>query len=194
MKQTVLPKNQQFLDSESLHRIGFTNYLINKMVAQNILKRLSKSMYENMQYEGDISDYAYLNVIAPKAVVCLMSAARYYNLTTYLPDTIDIAIENSMKISSLPEWPSFHVMYFSDERFKTGITTASDGYVEFRIYDKEKTVTDILSYRNKVGIEETKEILINFLHQPDRNINQLHRYASLLGVEKILRNYLEVLL
>ena len=33
----------------------------------------------------------------------MMSAARFYGLTTYLPDSVDIAIEHSMKISTYPE-------------------------------------------------------------------------------------------
>ena len=123
-----------------------------------------------------------------------MSAARFYNLTTFLPDGIDIAIERSMKISTIPDWPTFHVWYFSKKRYESGIITASDGTAEFLIYDKEKTVADILFYRNKIGIEETKEIITNYLSLPDRNLNQLHRYAEILGCNKILSTYLEVLL
>jgi hypothetical protein len=55
-------------------------------------------------------------------------------------------------------------------------------------------VIDILYYRNKVGIEETKEVLKKYLAQPDRNLIQLRRYADTLGCEKILGTYLEVLL
>ncbi len=51
-----------------------------------------------------------------------------------------------------------------------------------------------LQYRNKVGIEETKEVLKNYLTRPDRNLIQLRRYADALGSEKILSTYLEVLL
>ena len=58
----------------------------------------------------------------------------------------------------------------------------------------EKTVADILFYRNKVGIEETKEVLVNYLARKERNLNKLHRYAKELRCEKILSTYLEVLL
>ena len=61
------------------------------------------------------------------------------------------------------------------------------------IYDMEKTVVDIISYREKIGIEETKEVLINYLSKKDRNINKLMEYAKILGQEQILKTYLEVL-
>ena len=62
------------------------------------------------------------------------------------------------------------------------------------MYDVEKTVVDVLYYRNKIGIEETKEILKNYLNRNDRDLVRLHRYAQELGCGKILRTYLEVLL
>ena len=55
-------------------------------------------------------------------------------------------------------------------------------------------LVDILYYRNKVGIEETKEVLKNYLGREDRNLIKLHRYAEELGCSKILGTYLEVLL
>ena len=63
---------------------------------------------------------------------------------------------------------------------------------EFQIYDIEKTVVDIVFYREKVGIEETREILINYLKRKDRNLNQLLKYAELMKCDKVLRHYLEM--
>ena len=60
--------------------------------------------------------------------------------------------------------------------------------------DIEKTVVDVLYYRNKVGIEETREILRNYLSRKERDLVKLHRYADNLGCGKILSTYLEVLL
>ena len=99
-----------------------------------------------------------------------------------------------MKISTLPEWPRLHTWYFPEKRYETGLITEQDESGEYRIYNIEKTVADILYYRNKVGIEETREILKNYLARPDRNLVRLHRYANALGSGKILATYLEVLL
>ena len=63
---------------------------------------------------------------------------------------------------------------------------------EFHIYDIEKTVVDIVFYREKVGIEETREILINYLKRKDRNLNRLLKYAELMKCDKVLRHYLEM--
>ncbi|MCQ2432806.1 MAG: hypothetical protein MJ175_09415 [Clostridia bacterium] len=194
MKDFLLPESRQFLSAAELIEMGYSYYYINKMVSQGLLVKINKSIYENMMFKGEISDFSYLSAIMPNAVVCLMSAAHFYNLTTYLPDAVDIAIENNMKITTLPEWPEYRVYYFSKERYENGIITANDGAVDFRIYDIEKTVVDILGYRKKMGIEITKEILHSYLGRKGRNLNKLHRYAKKLGVEPILRTYLEVLI
>lgn len=83
--------------------------------------------------------------------------------------------------------------YFPENRYSAGITSSSDGACEIAIYDLEKTVVDILYYRNKVGIEETKEVLKNYLRREDRDLIKLHRYAEALGCKKILGTYMEVL-
>ena len=129
-----------------------------------------------------------------RQVVCLLSAAVYYNLSTYRPDVIDVAIPRKAKVSTLPDWPELNVCYFTDDRFSIGIETVEDGDNRFRIYDIEKTVVDIVFYREKIGIEETKEVLTTYLHRRDRNLNRLIRYAELLKCGDVMKKYLEMLI
>lgn len=124
---------------------------------------------------------------------CLMSAASYYNLTTYRTEAIDVAIQRKSKISTMPDWPTLSVYYYADDRFNIGIETVQNGKNLFKIYDIEKTVVDVVSFREKVGIEETKEVLINYLRRNDRNLNRLVRYAELLKCGDVMKTYLEVL-
>ena len=190
----TIPADRHFLPLSDLLAAGFSHYRINKLVSEGWLIKLNNKTYENTAYSGKTSDFEVVSAYAPKGVICMMTAARNYGLTTFLPDAVDIAIERNMKISTLPDWPSMNIWYFPEKRYSAGITSTSDAAGEYRIYDVEKTVIDILYYRNKVGIEETKEVLKKYLAQPDRNLIQLRRYADTLGCEKILGTYLEVLL
>lgn len=123
-----------------------------------------------------------------------MSAAAYYNLTTYRPDSVDVAIHRKGKISTMPDWPALSVYYYADDRFKVGVETVQEGKNQFKIYDIEKTVVDIVFFREKVGIEETKEIIVNYLRRKERNLNRLLRYAEMLKCGDVMKTYLEVLL
>ena len=193
MNSTLSP-SKRFYSFTELNEMGLSYYKINRLIRYGKLVKLANNVYENQNFNGDESDFSVVAAYAPKAVFCMMTAARYHGLTTFLPDVIDIAIERSMKVSTLPEWPDVKVWYFPAARFGSGVITISDETGTYRMYDVEKTVVDILYYRNKVGIEETKEVLKNYLGREDRNLIKLHRYAEELGCSKILGTYLEVLL
>ena len=154
---------------------------------------MNKKFYENVNFSGEESEFYYAYAFVPEGVVCLLSAAVYYNLSTYRPDVIDVAIPRKAKVSTLPDWPELNVCYFTDKRFDIGIETIEEGNNRFRIYNIEKTVVDIVFYREKIGMEEVKEVLVNYLHRSDRNLNRLVRYAEMLKCGEIMKTYLEVL-
>lgn len=187
--------NQKMIYStKKLIKMGFSYYKIQKMVKDGLLEKLNKSYYENLSFRGDYNDFIYSTAFIPRGVICLMSAASYYELTTVRPQIIDIAIYRKDKVSTFPDWPQINLYYFSEERYKLGVKEIDNGNDTYHIYDLEKTVIDIISYREKIGIEETKEILKNYLSTKGKNLNKLVYYADTLGQGVILRTYLEVLL
>ena len=195
MKEYSKVSNEQLIFSiQELKDKGLSYYKINQLVKQGILIKLNKNYYENTNFDGEESDFYYAYAYVPNGVICLLSAAVHYNLSTHRPDAIDIAIPRKARVSTLPEWPEFKIYYFTDERFSVGAEIIEVGKNKFRIYDVEKTVVDIVFYREKMGIEETKEVLSNYLHRKDRNLNKLIRYAEMLKCEDTINKYLEVLI
>ena len=77
---------------------------------------------------------------------------------------------------------------------ETGTRRITDGENAFHIFDIEKTVVDIVYYRNKIGVEETAEVLKNYLRREERQVERLYEYARKLRCEKTVRTYLEVLI
>ena len=192
-KQINIPEDQMIISLEELKKKGISYYKINQLVNQGILSKLNNKFYENLNYQGEESDFYYAYAYVPSGVICLLSAAVYYDLLNYRLDAVDVAIRRKAKVYALPDWPEINVCYFADGRFDIGIETVSNGKNQFRIYDIEKTVVDIVFYRVKFGIEETKEVLVNYLRRKDRNLNRLIRYAELLKCGEVIKNYLEVL-
>ncbi len=195
MKTNItLSRTKKIFHTKELMDYGFTYYKINKLLTDGSLIRLTKSFYENSNFNGEENDFFYVSAYAPVGIVCLLSAAVYYSLTTYRPDAIDVAIPKKKNITTLPDWPVLKLYYFEETRLNLGINKIRIGEDEFKIYDVEKTVIDIIYYRNKIGINETKEILVNYLQRANRNINQLIRYSKELRCYDILNTYLEVLI
>ena len=189
----ILPEDQKIFTMKELKSKGFSQYKVSKLVDEGKLIKLNKSYYENAEYRGEESDFYYAEAYAPKGVICLLSAAVYYHLTTFIPDAVDVAIPRKAKVSTMPDWPQMKVHHYTDDRHKLGVIMVKEGRNEFQIYDMEKTVVDIVFYREKVGVEETKEILVTYLQRKDRNLNRLLKYAELMKCDKVMRQYLEVL-
>ena len=168
MKEDSKVSNEQLIFSiQELKDKGLSYYKINQLVKQGILIKLNKKYYENTNFDGEESDFYYAYAYVPNGVICLLSAAVYYNLSTYRTDAIDIAIPRKTRVSTLPEWPELNIYYFTEERFSVGAEIIEVDNNKFRIYDIEKTVVDLVFYREKMGVEETKEVLSNYLHRKD---------------------------
>lgn len=193
-KVEAIPESKKFIKIAELKEMGYSYYKIGKLEECGELKRINRSTYENLSYRGKEDDFFSAEAYVPDGVICLMSAARYYGLTDFLPDAVDVAIARKKKVSTLPDWPQIRIYYFDPGRMDTGVQKIWEGENVFHIFDIEKTVVDIIYYRNKVGIEETSEILKKYLKRKDRQIDRLYEYAKKLRCEKTVRTYLEVLI
>ena len=131
-------ENQMIISGKELKEKGLTYYKINQLVKEGVLRKLNKRYYENMNYTGELTDFSYIPAYIPQGVICLMSAAVYYDLTNYMPHSVDVAIPRKSRVSTLPDWPSIDLYYYTDYRYNLGI----EEHNNIRIYDIEKTEAD----------------------------------------------------
>ncbi len=190
----IIAENKKFITTAELKDMGYSYYKMGQLEKNGLLHRVNRTTYENLSYKGDENDFFSAEAYVPNGVICLMSAARYYGLTNFLPDAVDVAIDRKKKVSTLPEWPELRIFYFNPARMDIGVTEVIEDGNKFHIFDIEKTVVDIIYFRNKIGIEETSEVLKNYLKRKDRQIDRLYTYARRLRCEKVTRTYLEVLI
>ena len=87
------------------------------------------------------------------------------------------------------------VYYIKPELFELGKTTLiTPAGNEVQAYDLERTICDVIRSRNKLGTETFLAALKMYAASPKKNLNKLNTYAKQMRVEKVLRQYLEVLL
>ena len=116
---TAILNDQKVFSMQELKDMGFSQYKVRKLIDAGKLIKLNKSYYENTDYTGEESDFYYAEAYAPNGVICLLSAAVYYNLTTYIPDAVDVAIPRKANVSTVPDRPQMNVYHFTDERKKS---------------------------------------------------------------------------
>ena len=61
-------------------------------------------------------------------------------------------------------------------------------------YNAERTICDMVRNRNNVDKQDLTEAIKGYVRRKERNIPLLLRYAKELRIEKIMRQYMEVLL
>jgi predicted transcriptional regulator of viral defense system len=128
----------------------------------------------------------------PDGVICLASALAFYDLTTFNPSEIYVAIPNAGKAPKI-DFPPLRVFYFRERFYKPGIERIEVPNCTLKIYNKEKTICDMFRYRNKYGEDLAFEGLKNYLSRKEANANKLRKYAEICQVKTILMPYLKAL-
>lgn len=62
------------------------------------------------------------------------------------------------------------------------------------MYDMERTICDLIRNRSNIEIQTFQDALKQYAKRKDKNLRTLMQYAKAFHVDKILRQYLEVLL
>ena len=87
------------------------------------------------------------------------------------------------------------VYYIKSELFELGRTTLkTPAGNDVTAYDLERTICDVIRSRNKVGTETFLAALKLYAASSKKDLNKLNSYAKQMRVDKVLRQYLEVLL
>lgn len=62
------------------------------------------------------------------------------------------------------------------------------------VYDMERTICDIVRSRRNIEVQEFNTALKTYVTKKEKDLNKLMSYAHLFHVDKIIRQYMEVLL
>jgi predicted transcriptional regulator of viral defense system len=65
---------------------------------------------------------------------------------------------------------------------------------DIKTFDLERTVCDLVRSRNQIDIQIVNEALKKYVVHSARNIDLLYHYAIQFRIQKIIREYMEVLL
>ncbi len=136
--------------------------------------------------------YAEVTKRVPGAVLCLLTALAFHEITTQNPSSIWIALEKGARTPAL-ESPSLKITRLSGPSLTEGIETHRVEGVSVRVYSAAKTVADCFKFRNKIGLDIAIEALRDCLSQRKASINDIYRYAKICRVSNVIRPYMEAL-
>jgi predicted transcriptional regulator of viral defense system len=176
------------LDARGLPRVSLT-----RLVRQGRLTRVGRGLYALP--DRAMSEYSALAEVArkhPRAVVCLLSALRFHEVTTQAPFEVWLAIPNKARAPCL-DYPPLRIVRFSERALTEGIEEQLIDGVPVRVTNLARTVADCFKYRNKIGLDVALEALRESWKAKRVTMDELWRYARLCRVANVMRPYLESL-
>src|SRR5690606_12102802 len=114
----------------------------------------------------------------PNAVICLVSALAYHNITTQVPHSISLAVSRESRLPST-KYPPISAHRFSGSAFQAGIEEHQIDEVTIKVYNPEKTLADCFKFRNKIGMDVVLEALQLYRVRKPFNIKALLKYAKI---------------
>jgi hypothetical protein len=82
--------------------------------------------------------------------------------------------------------------FIKEDRYVLGIDNVEIDHTMVKVYDRDKTVCDLLLHKNKVDGEVFSTAIQRYIRDPQKNTARLMRYAKMLHVEKKVREVLGV--
>ncbi len=191
----IFQKNNGYSRMKELRQAGIQTRDIAKAVKDKIIEKIKPGLYKLIDYPWDEHEsFADVCNSNKKAVICLLSAASYYGLTTFNPFEIYVAVPNNTDKFVL-KYPPIHVYYFADSYYEHGIEILHTKSGDVRIYNKEKTIGDLFRYIYKLGEDVAVESLKEYLKlRKGRNIPELLEYSEICGVKKKIEPMIKAIL
>ena len=176
--------------SEAL-ALGLNRYQFYKLRDEGVIEPVSRGLYRLAELPpvGD-PDLVAVATRFPRAVLCLVSALAWHDLTTQIPRRIDLAVERNARLPR-QDYPPVRGYRFSGGRFTSGIERHEIDGVELKVYDPEKTLADCFAFRNSLGMDVVLEALEFYRKRRKPAYGLLLKYARICRVENIIRPYLE---
>lgn len=188
-----LARKRGLIRPRDLEPLGLPRVTLTRLVRQGALTRVARGLYALPN--RSISEHTALAEVArkhPQAIVCLLSALRFHELTTQSPFEVWLAIPNKARAPKL-DYPALRIVRFSGPLLAEGVEEHPIDGVPVRITSVAKTVADCFKYRNKIGLDVALEALREAWKGRRVGMDELWRYARLCRVANVMRPYLESL-
>ena len=135
-----------------------------------------------------------LHLRCGQAVFSHESALFFHDLTEREPSPYAITVRRGYSTTRLKA-EGLSVYTIKPELYEVGLTTGQTPFGHtVPVYDMERTICDLLRSRSSMEIQTFQGALKMYARRKDKDLRTLLRYAGMFRVEKILRQYLEVLL
>jgi len=180
------------LKTSSVTAMGISKTAMAQFVSKNKYERVSLGVYLAPNAWRD--DAYLLQLRCPQVVFSHDCALFYHDLTDREPLQLTVTAKTGYNPTHLTS-TGIKVFTIKKELYSMGISTVETSFGhQVNSYDMERTICDILRNRNSMETQVFLDALKMYAKRRDKNLQNLMDYAKLFHVEKLMRQYMGVLL
>ena len=190
--RNILKDQNGILLTSDLANYGIPRTYLSILEKTGEVQRVSRGVYSAANYM--IDEMVSLQSRYKGAIFSHETALYLLDLTDRSPLFYSLTVPARYNATSLKT--SGAKVYFVNRGFYAlGLKTMKSPHGnDIKTFNLERTVCDVLRSRNKMDIQFIKEVLKKYVIHKNRNINQLYIYANQFGIQKIVREYIELIL
>ncbi len=186
-------KNQSgILLTSDLLKYGIPRTYLSILEKNGEIQRVSRGVYSAA--DDLIDEMVSIQARYKGAIFSHETALYLLELTDRTPLFYSVTVPTGYNATSL-KTSGAKVYFVNRSVYPLGLITMKSPHGnDIKTFNLERTICDMLRSRNQVDVQFLNEALKRYVSKRERNIDLLYIYARQFRIQKIVRQYIEVLL
>ena len=189
-----IKENNGIITTKEALSLGIHKDVLKELTTKGELEKIATGLY--VLPDENIDEYLYFSYRIPKGIFSHETAAYLQGLSTRMPLIYVMTIkvgDNVSRVKSVRNNIIFK--YIKEDYYDIGrITIISPFGREISVYDKERTILDIIKDNDRIDAQVFSEAIKSYFLSKEKNLLNLSKYAIKMNMEKALKRYTEVFL
>lgn len=157
---------------------------IQALMNQHVIEKVRRGYYYWVEdYDGN--EVLVIQKLFPDAILCMETALFYYHYSDRNPMEWNITIhKNASRNRFNIDYPFIKAYRVDTRQLNIGETYGKINEINVRIYDRDRTICDVLRFRNRMDKEIYNKAIQGYIADPKKNIANLIDYAKKLRIYK----------
>lgn len=176
-------KHGGILKTAELNSLGLSSRQIKKLLEEGEISKIKQGYYELADEVNP--EEIIITRLFPEAVIFLESALLHYSYTDRIPTSWQIAVDrDSEKSQYVIQYPLVKPYYHDPKFLSIGVSTFEVQGVQVKIFDRDRTMCDIMRYEKKLEKEVFSNAVMRYIKDPKKIIRHLFEYAEVFNITK----------
>ena len=188
----ILNENKGYITSAQVTAAGLQRRVLSEFVADNSLYRVARGIYALPDVWED--EMYFLQYRFSKGVFSNGTALYLHGMSDRTPQTYTLTFPHGYNAAGLKKHNA-KAKFATQEIYDLGIIEMpSPCGNPIRVYDKERSLCDIVKGNNSCDIQIVNQAMKSYAVSSEKNISKLISYAEKLRVKPKILRYMDVLL